>query len=201
MKEKRLFYNFYRWLATLNSEIEPVHDTIQMECCLNRKTYTVQQSLITVNFLWHFFTKSLPTIYQEKTANLRKLQHCITKATATVTKVMFVNTWHTIKYCFDMCGATNGAYIKTYWVTKKNWVLCYWILRPFPPYNKSFSIYKLFVFSHHSQTAGMTVPTNTNNLKEAPNHICYLVINQWNLFTSTPVKIASNFQNATHYNQ
>jgi hypothetical protein len=32
-------------------------------------------------------------IYQEKTADLQTLQHCITKVTATVTKVTFVNTW------------------------------------------------------------------------------------------------------------
>jgi hypothetical protein len=36
------------------------------------------------------------------------------ETTATVTEVMFVNTWHEIKYHFDMCQATNGAYIGTY---------------------------------------------------------------------------------------
>jgi hypothetical protein len=36
-----------------------------------------------------------------------------------VTKVTFVNTWHKIKYHFDVCWVTNGAHIETYKVTKK----------------------------------------------------------------------------------
>jgi hypothetical protein len=38
---------------------------------------------------------------------------------ATVTEVMFVNTWCEIEYHFDMCQAIIGAHIESYLVTKE----------------------------------------------------------------------------------
>jgi hypothetical protein len=69
-----MFDNFLRWLATLNSAVMPVHDTTKMEFHLIRKTRSIQESLITANFLLNFFTES-PIIYQEKTSDLQTLQH------------------------------------------------------------------------------------------------------------------------------
>jgi hypothetical protein len=77
--------------------------------------------------------------YQEKTADLQTLQHHITESTATVTKVMFVNIWHKIEYCFNVCRATSGAHTETYEVTKNS--SCYWTVRSLPLYNKYFSIH------------------------------------------------------------
>jgi hypothetical protein len=65
-----MFNDFLRWLANPNSAVMPAHGTIQMKFCLIRKTLRVQESLITAKFLQHFFTKSLPIIYQAKTADL-----------------------------------------------------------------------------------------------------------------------------------
>jgi hypothetical protein len=51
-------------------------------------------------FLWGY-VKNI--VYQDKTANPQIPHHHITEVTATVTKVTFVNTWHKIKYHFDVC--------------------------------------------------------------------------------------------------
>jgi hypothetical protein len=62
-----LFDNFLRWLTASNSSVMPLHDTIQMEFCLIRKTHTVQESLVvSASFLQHLFPKSLPIVYKEK---------------------------------------------------------------------------------------------------------------------------------------
>jgi hypothetical protein len=97
----------------------PVHDTIQMEFGLVRKSQRVQGSLITADFLQHFYKKISSYHLQKKTADLRTLRHRITETTATVTGVMFVNRWRKIEYCSVVWRATNGAHNETYWVTKE----------------------------------------------------------------------------------
>jgi hypothetical protein len=53
-------------------------------------------------------------VYGEKIRDHRHLWGRITAAIAMVTPDMIQRTWHEIKYCLDICRATNGAHIETY---------------------------------------------------------------------------------------
>jgi hypothetical protein len=57
-----MFINFLKWLANSISAVISVHDTIQMECYLSRKTHEVYENLIAVNFVQHFHAKLISTV-------------------------------------------------------------------------------------------------------------------------------------------
>jgi hypothetical protein len=122
------------------------------------KTHRVQESLITANFLQHFFTESLPVVSQEKTPDLRTLRRRITETTATVTEVMFVSTWHQVEWRFDVFLSTNGAYTETYWVTEERRVLCCWIVISLRLYIKCFSVYEFFFLAILGLSVGEWLP-------------------------------------------
>jgi hypothetical protein len=54
-------------------------------------------------------------VYGEKIGDLQQLRDRIATAIATVTPDIIQRTWHEIEHRLDVCTATNGAHIETYY--------------------------------------------------------------------------------------
>jgi hypothetical protein len=64
-----------------------------------------------IPYLWRYIKN---IVYAEKIRNIQHPQERITSTIETVTRDMIQKTWQEIKFCLDVCRATNGANIEMY---------------------------------------------------------------------------------------